>query len=205
MGWFSKLIPKEVKKPFKAIGKASKKFLPKEIRPFIPMMTPFLPAMGIMGQLGGPMGFAKMYGANLLGQQLADPDAEFDDLNQLAALLSGTQGGLTGTKTAQNLRDKTTYGKAIKGSNMMGPVDPSTLADRSLLTKASDLGKNITAVGSDYLTGNMDILRDAGAGRMPLNLATGLKTFFTSFGINLSRSPIVSLYIIDVKASTQHL
>ena len=58
------------------------------------MVTPFLPAMGIMGQLGGPMGFAKMYGANLLGQQLADPDAEFDDLNQFAALLSGTQGGL---------------------------------------------------------------------------------------------------------------
>jgi len=29
MGWFSKIMPKEVKKPFKAIGKASKKFIPK--------------------------------------------------------------------------------------------------------------------------------------------------------------------------------
>ena len=178
MGLLDKLIPNEVKKVFKPVAKFSKKFIPKELRPFLPMVTPFLPAMGIMGQLGGPMGFAKMYGANLLSQQLADPDAEFDDLNQLAALLSGTQGGLTGTKTAQNLRDKTTYGKAIKGSDMIGPVDSSTLADRSLLTKASDLGKNITALGSDYLTDNMGTLQDIGAGRMPLNLATakeGLK------------------------------
>ena len=178
MGLLDKLIPNEVKKVFKPVAKFSKKFIPKEIRPFLPFATPFLPAMGIMGQLGGPMGFAKMYGANLLSQQLADPDAEFDELNQIAALLSGTQGGLMGTETAQNLRDKTTYGKAIKGSNMMGPVDPSTLPDRSLLTKASDLGKNISAVGSDYLTDNMNTLRDIGAGRMPLNLATakeGLK------------------------------
>jgi hypothetical protein len=116
---------------------------------------------------------------------MADPDAEFDDLNQFAALLSGTQGGLMGTETAQNLRDKTTYGKAIKGSNMMGPVDPSTLADRSLLTKASDLGKNITALGSDYLTDNMGTLRDVGAGRMPLNLATA-KEVLKAAGPNLA-------------------
>ncbi len=100
MGWLDKIIPNEAKKVFKPVAKLSKKFLPKEIRPWLPMLTPFLPAMGIMGQLGGPMGFAKMYGANLLGQQLADPDAEFDELNQLAALLSGTQGGLTNTDTA---------------------------------------------------------------------------------------------------------
>ena len=82
MGFFDKFIPNEVKKVFKPVAKFSKKFIPKELRPFLPLATPFLPAMGIMGQLGGPMGFAKMYGANLLGQQLADPDAEFDDLNQ---------------------------------------------------------------------------------------------------------------------------
>ena len=103
MGFFSKFIPNEVKKVFKPVAKFSKKFIPKELRPFLPLATPFLPAMGIMGQLGGPMGFAKMYGANLLGQQLADPDAEFDDLNQFAALLSGTQGGLTNTGTANRL------------------------------------------------------------------------------------------------------
>ena len=116
MGLFDKFIPNEVKKVFKPVAKFSKKFIPKELRPFLPMVTPFLPAMGIMGQLGGPMGFAKMYGANLLSQQLADPGAEFDDLNQIAALLSGTQGGLMGTDTAQNLRGMTTEGAIRDGS-----------------------------------------------------------------------------------------
>jgi hypothetical protein len=53
-----------------------------------------------------------------------------------------------------------------------------------LLTKAADLGKNIGAVGSDYLTGNMDTLRDIGSGRMPLNLETakaGAKAIAPSF------------------------
>ena len=86
MGFLDKFIPNEVKKVFKPVAKLSKKIIPKEIRPFLPMITPFLPATGIMGAMGGPMGFAKMYGANLLSQQLADPDAEFDDLNQFAAL-----------------------------------------------------------------------------------------------------------------------
>ena len=96
MGFFDKFIPKEVKKPFKAVGKLSKKFIPRQLRPFLPMATAFMPYTGIMGAMGGPMGFAKMYGTNLLAQQMADPDAEFDDLNQLSALLSGTHGGLMG-------------------------------------------------------------------------------------------------------------
>jgi hypothetical protein len=96
MGFFDKFIPNEVKKVFKPVAKASKKFIPKELRPFLPMVTPFLPATGILGAMGGAGGFGKMYLANLLAQQAADPDAEFDDLNQFAALLSGTQGGLTG-------------------------------------------------------------------------------------------------------------
>jgi hypothetical protein len=35
--------------------------------------------------------------------------------------------------------------------------------------------------------------------------ATFVKGFVISFGINLSKNPIVSLYIIDVKASAQSL
>ena len=184
MGWLDKFIPNEIKKPFKAIGKASKKFIPKEIRPFLPMVTPFLPATGIMGAMGGAGGFGKMYLANLMAQQAADPDAEFDDLNQFAALLSGTQGGLMGTNTAANLRDSATFGSGAE----QGPLtvnQAKTLADRSLLTKASDLGKNITALGSDYLTNNMGTLRDVGAGRMPLNLATA-KEVLKAAGPNLA-------------------
>ena len=104
MGLLDKLIPKEVKKVFKPVAKFSRKFLPKEIRPWLPMATAFMPYTGIMGAMGGPMGFSKMYLTNLLAQQAADPDAEFDDLNQLSAFLSGTQGGLMGTvRQQQNL------------------------------------------------------------------------------------------------------
>ena len=198
MGWLDKFIPKEVKKPFKAVGKLSKKFLPKELRPWLPMVTPFLPAMGIMGQLGGPMGFAKMYGANLLSQQLADPDAEFDDLNQLAALLSGTQGGLTNTTvgqdTAENLRGMTTKGKfdmspyagspsgAAAGSDALA----KTLSERSMLTKAKDLGLSGLAEASDYLTGTAETLQDYGSGKKDLFTGKGAKEFAKAAAVPFS-------------------
>ena len=182
MGWLDKFIPKEVKKPFKAVGKLSKKFLPKELRPWLPMVTPFLPAMGIMGQLGGPMGFAKMYGANLLSQQLADPDAEFDDLNQFAALLAGTQGGLTNTETAANLRNMKSgaakgYQQALDlneaGGQMIKPTALTQLNNRSLLTKAGDLGLEGLANASEYLTGTTKTLQDLGSGKTDLFTKAG--------------------------------
>ena len=194
MGWLDKFIPKEVKKPFKAVGKLSKKFLPKEIRPWLPMVTPFLPAMGIMGQLGGPMGFAKMYGANLLSQQLADPDAEFDDLNQFAAMLAGTQGGLTNTGTAANLRGMTTERQALMNQLEGAPTGlmdatsqnaaiKEALANRSMLTKAKDLGLTGLAEASDYLTGTTETLQD---------LASGKTDLFTKAGaIDLGKSAAV--------------
>jgi hypothetical protein len=163
MGFFDKFIPKEIRKPIgkvankiiKPFQKISDKLLPNELRKFLPYATMFLPASGIMGALGGPMGFAKMYGANMLTQAMGDPEADFEDLNQVSGILSGLQGGLSGPNTASNLRDSATFGSGAE----QGPLTASqaqTLADRSLLTKASDLGKNISAVGSDYLTGNMD-------------------------------------------------
>ncbi len=194
MGFFDKFIPNEVKKVFKPVAKFSKKFIPKELRPFLPLATPFLPAMGIMGQLGGPMGFAKMYGANLLGQQLADPDAEFDDLNQFAALLSGTQGGLTNTGTAQNLRDMTTKGKFDMSSYAGSPSGSAagsdalakTLADRSMLTKAKDLGLAGLAEASDYLTGTAETLQDYGSGTKDLFTGAGAKEFAKAAAVPFS-------------------
>ena len=166
MGWLDKIIPKEVKKPFKAVGKLSKKFLPKELRPWLPMASAFMPYTGIMGAMGGPMGFAKMYGTNLLAQQMADPDAEFDDLNQLSALLSGTQGGLMGTETAQNLRNMTTKGKWGIGSvpDHISGVPADMLKDRSFWTKAKDLGLEGLASASDYLQGGAETLGALGSG-----------------------------------------
>ena len=178
MGWLDKFIPKAVKKPFKAVGKLSKKFIPRQLRPFLPMATAFMPYTGIMGAMGGPMGFAKMYGTNLLAQQMADPDAEFDDLNQLSALLSGTQGGLMGTDTAQNLRNMTTRG-SVPGTDVVsnpamrkGIID-NALADRSFLTKAKDLGLEGLATASDYLQGGAETLGALGSGEMDLFTKAG--------------------------------
>jgi hypothetical protein len=147
MGWLDKLIPNEVKSVAKPFQKFSKKFVPKEIRPWLPMVTPFLPMTGIMRGMGGIGGFGKMYAANLLSQAMADPDSEFDDLNQLSALLAGTQGGLMGKGTAGNLRDR------IVG----GP-------DRSFWTKTKDLGLEGLASASDYLQGGAETLGALGSG-----------------------------------------
>jgi len=193
MGIFSKAkrAVSKVAKPFsKVASKFSQKFIPRELRPFLPLATPFLPAMGIMGQLGGPMGFAKMYGANLLGQQLADPDAEFDDLNQFAALLSGTQGGLM--DRSSQLKGATTAGKfnpttkegilsqlqdAPLGADSISqmPGFEEAMANRSMLTKAKDLGLEGLSKGAGYLEDTTKTLQDIGSGNIDLFSGAGAK------------------------------
>ena len=174
----------KIAKPFvKAAGKFSDKFIPNELRPFLPYASMFLPASGILGAMGGPMGFAKMYGANMLTQAMGDPEAEFEDLNQLSGILSGLQGGLSGANTAGNLRGMTTQEKLLNDPSMLtkdgimnqmasAPIGSSTLAEasgRGLLGGAKDLALNIGAGTSDYLTGNIDTLQDLGSGRAALN------------------------------------
>ena len=135
------------------------------------------------------MGFAKMYGANLVGQRLADPDAEFDDRNQFAALLSGTQGGLTNTGTAQNLRDMTTKGSFSNlpaGGATMPELTDKILADRSLLTKAKDLGLSGLAEASDYLTNTTKTLQDYGSGTKDLFTGAGAKEFAKAAAVPFS-------------------
>jgi hypothetical protein len=186
MGWLDKIIPKEVKKPFKAVGKLSKKFLPKELRPWLPMATAFMPYTGIMGAMGGPMGFSKMYLTNLLAQQAADPDAEFDDLNQLSAFLSGTQGGLMGKDTAANLRGMTTQRETLMDQLSSAPpglMDATSqneaikaaMANRSFWDKTKDLGLEGLATASDYLQGGAETLGALGSGEMDLFTKEGAK------------------------------
>ena len=170
-------------KPFQKI---SDKFLPNELRPFLPYATMFLPGSGILGAMGGAGGFAKMYAANMLTQALGDPEAEFEDLNQLSGIMSGAQGALSGVNTAENLRGMTTQEKLLNDPSMLtkegimnqmatAPIGSSSLAEasgRGLLGGAKDLALNMGAGTSDYLTGNINTLRDLGSGRSPLNLET---------------------------------
>ena len=186
MGWLDKLIPNEAKKIVKPFQKFSRKFVPKEIRPWLPMLTPFLPMTGIMGAMGGAGGFGKMYAANLLSQAMADPDSEFDDLNQLSALLAGTQGGLMGSETAGKLRGMTTERTALMdqlGKAPTGLMDATSqnaaikdaLASRSFWDKTKDLGLEGLASASDYLQGGAETLQDLGSGDLDLFSLAGAK------------------------------
>ena len=197
MGW-KKWIPKELKKPFKAVGKVSKKILPKEIRPWLPMATAFMPYTGIMGAMGGAGGFGKMYLTNLLAQQMADPDAEFDDLNQLSALLSGTQGGLMGSETAGKLRGMTTERTALMdqlGKAPTGLMDATSqnaaikdaLASRSFWDKTKDLGLEGLATASDYLQGGAETLGALGSGEMDLFSLAGAKELGKAAAVPFSK------------------
>ena len=180
MGFFSKFIPKEIRKPIgkaankiiKPFQKLSDKFIPNEFRPYLPYASMLLPGSGILGAMGGPMGFAKMYGANMLTQAMGDPEAEFDELNQLSGILSGLQGGLSGANTADNLRGMTTEGGFDALSAAGTPVDPGlaegVISNRGFLTKAKDLALNAGAAGSDYLRGNIETLQDVGSGKMDI-------------------------------------
>jgi hypothetical protein len=206
MGLFKKakrFVGKVVDPILKPIQKASSKIIPKQLRPFLPYATMFLPGSGILGAMGGPMGFAKMYGANMFTQALSDPEAEFEDLNQLSGIMSGIQGGLSGPGTASDIRGNTTEGiMRSDAANMgYGPLtadQTQTLADRSFLTKASDLGKNLSAGTSDYLQGNIETLQDVGSGKTDLfnlknakNAAMALAPDFTKatgdVAVNIAR------------------
>ena len=186
MGFFSpvtkpfKKVANKVMKPFQ---KVSDKLLPNELRPLLPYATMFLPGSGVLGAMGGAGGFAKMYAANMLTQAMADPEANFEDLNQLSGILSGAQGALSGLNTGANIRDSATFGSGAE----MGPLttaQKTALDSRGFLTKASDLSKNVAATGADYFKGNINTLRDLGAGRSALNLENlkeGAKALGPSF------------------------
>ena len=189
MGFFDKFITKEVKKPFKVVGKLSKKFLPKELRPWLPMASAFMPYTGIMGAMGGPMGFGKMYLTSLLAQQMADPEAEFDDLNQLSALLSGTHGGLMGKDTAANLRGMQSSPMRAKnlyetmGGPGLKPATETALKNRGFWTKAGDLGLEGLAEASEYLQGGAETLGALGSGEMDLFTKEGAKALGKSIAV----------------------
>ena len=184
MGFFSKItrpFKKAANKIIKPFQKVSDKLIPNELRPLLPYASMFLPASGIMGQLGGLGGFGKMYAANMLTQAMGDPEADFEDLNQLSGILSGAQGALSGPNTGNSLRAGTTEGQATLGQiqNAM-PGTPAadfatqqanigeTLSNRGILTKASDLGRQGLGAAADYLSGNINTLQDVGSGRVDL-------------------------------------
>ena len=180
MGFFSKItrpFKKAANKIIKPFQKVSDKLIPNELRPLLPYASMFIPGSGILSGLGGAGRFASMYGTNMLTQAMADPEADFEDLNQLSGILSGGQGYLSGASAAGDLRnmqspEMQSYKQALNlnetGGQMIKPTAMTGLNNRSILSKVGDLGLEGLAKGSEYLTGNNKILQDVGSGRVDL-------------------------------------
>jgi hypothetical protein len=130
---------------------------------------------------------ALMSGSLNLGSQLAQEGSE-GDFSGLSLGLAGLQGALTAPDAADTLRGMTTagspeyaaLGEAAGAADIAGNIDlagaaladqATMLADRSLLTKAADVGLGSLAKGAEFLGKGVDILGPGGT-EPGLNLAT---------------------------------
>ena len=195
MGFFSKLIPKEIKKPInKLIGGVSKvtdKILPNELR----FLAPY--AAGI-GTLMLPPGMGPLYrglsgaGLNILGQIGADetPIEDIDDLNALSIALSGGLGALGATPegTAQGAGSSKSlftrndaYSGAVPKPEMLSASSGALPYEQGIPFRApsTDVGfmqglKNVSGKGleslQDIVQGGRSTL--AGFGENPSELFT---------------------------------
>ena len=168
MGFFSKLIPKEIKKPVnKLIGGVSKvtdKILPNELR----FLAPY--AAGI-GTLMLPPGMGPLYrglsgaGLNILGQIGADetPIEDIDDLNALSIALSGGLGALGSNKITTGGES----GMGIRGGNVVDEFGKtgnvySDAAPTGFLQGAENVTREGIGALSDYVQGTRSTLADLG-------------------------------------------
>ena len=164
MGFFSKFIPKEIKKPVnKLIGGVSKitdKILPNELRFLAPyaagigtLMLP--PGMGpLMRGLAGA-------GFNTLGQIAADetPIEDIDDLNALSIALSGGLGALGSDKVSSSMRSGIETGVPAEAVGATGPAELGmTTRGPGFLQGAENIGREGIASLSDFVTGGREDL-----------------------------------------------
>jgi len=172
MGFFSKFIPKEIKKPVnKLIGGVSKitdKILPNELR----FLSPY--AAGI-GTLMLPPGLSPMMrglygmGLNTVGQIAADetPIEDIDDLNALSIALAGGLGALGSDRLADSMRGGIEKGMGT-GVDKFGSIEVPYTDNVGFLQGAENVGREGIATLSDFVTGGREDL--IGLGKNPANL-----------------------------------
>ena len=137
---------------------ASRKFIPRELRPALPFLSaavPFIvPGAGIFS---GPFGRALLSsGTNLLAQGLADPEAE--DLNLLSAGLAGLTGALSSPEVSGSMRSGIEKGipyKDVATDTVMRP-------DVGFLQGAENIGREGIASMSDFVTGTGETFKKFG-------------------------------------------
>ena len=181
MGFFSKFIPKEIKKP---IAKVTRKLVPKELRPALPFLaaaTPFLlPGGFAIPGLNPAVSRGIMSAAANIGSQVAlDPEGEINDLSVLLAGLTGAGAGqgAAGESAGETLRgmrsgpfgaDKAGIMESLRASDI-GTSSLAKAADtRGFFTQAKDLGLTGLAEAADFLGGARETM--AGFGSDPGSL-----------------------------------
>ena len=142
---------------------ASRKFIPKELRPALPFLSaavPFMvPAQGIFA---GPLGRALLSsGSNLLSQGLSDPEAE--DLNLLSAAIAGATGALSSPEVSGSMRSGIDTGTTAREAGIMSQagrtaVEPSI----GFMQGAENIGREGIATLSDVVTGTGETFRKFG-------------------------------------------
>ena len=190
MGFF-----KKVTKPFKKVGKAVRKIIPKEIRPALPFLaaaTPFLlPGAGI-ASLPFASNPAVQRGilsslANIGSQATMDPEG---DINLLSAAMAGLTGAGTTEGFGDTLRGMTTKGgfsNLPAGGATMPGLTEKVLADRGFFTKAADLGLTGAAKAADFLSGSRETLEALGSGTQDLFTKAGAKAAGKAAAIPLAQ------------------
>ena len=142
---------------------ASRKFIPKELRPALPFLSaavPFMvPAQGIFA---GPLGRALLSsGSNLLSQGLSDPEAE--DLNLLSAAIAGATGALSSPEVSGSMRSGIDTGTTAREAGIMSQagrtaVEPSI----GFMQGAENIGREGIATLSDVVTGTGETFKKFG-------------------------------------------
>ena len=195
MGFFSKLIPKEIKKPVnKLIGGVSKitdKILPNELR----FMAPY--AAGI-GTLMLPPGMGPLLrglagaGFNTLGQIAADetPIEDIDDLNALSIALSGGLGAL-----GSNQLGSQGTAQGVSGANKAAFTQPGVYGEAAAPITGADYFPEMGSTGNfikaaaapetssvSFLEGLKNV-KDAGIGGLS-DYVQGTRNTLASAGAN---------------------
>jgi len=195
MGFFSKLIPKEIKKPVnKLIGGVSKitdKILPNELR----FLAPY--AAGI-GTLMLPPGMGPLYrglagaGFNTLGQIGADetPIEDIDDLNALSIALSGGLGAL-----GSNQLGSQGTAQGVSGANKAAFTQPGVYGEAAAPITGADYFPEMGSTGNfikaaaapetssvSFLEGLKNV-KDAGIGGLS-DYVQGTRNTLASAGAN---------------------
>ena len=150
---------------------ASRKLIPRELRPALPFLAAAVPFMlPTSGIFASPLGRAIISsGANLTAQGLADPEAE--ELNLLSAALAGLTGAGTAPGASEGIRGLKFTGEnpvTKEGilSQMRGaPIGADSILDASNVgvgKRLANLGLEGAAQITDFLGGSQDTFSKIG-------------------------------------------